>query len=69
MKRKTWSSSQRKNYNNTIRKRQTDNFIMNAAISFCLFCVGCLWRIPKNIWKGIKWIYNKVVKKEDNASL
>lgn len=69
MKKRTWSNSQRRNYNATIYDRKFKNGVINACISFVFFCIGLIWWIPKYAWKGIKWLYNKIGQKEDNAGL
>lgn len=72
-KRRSWSMSQRAKYNSTIAKRSFSG-IVGLAISYII--AGILWvyyqiivNFFKYFWKGIKWIYNKISRKEDNAGL
>lgn len=52
-RKRTWSSSQRRNYNSTISNRKMDKAIINGVIGFIVWT-------PIMLFKAFAWIFKQI---------
>lgn len=69
MSKRTWSRSQRRNYNRTISERRAKKNIVLWIVVLPFFAA---WQLLVWCWQGLVWLYKKlmaIIKKDTNAGI